>query len=89
MATSTFEKEIIIDNEAAERLIAALRQSTCQQSNPTTAKLRLLAVRAQRVRVDSVLRHEPNAHDLRKASENAEIMAQPQFQTIKSDGRVQ
>jgi hypothetical protein len=27
MATSTFEKEIIIDNEAAERLIAALRRS--------------------------------------------------------------
>jgi len=44
-----------------------------------------IAVRATARRANPNLRHMPNEADLRTASENARLMAQPQYQTIKED----
>jgi hypothetical protein len=45
-------------------------------------RLNNLTKRAAVVRTDSLLRYEPNAHDLRIAGENVKDMALPQYQTI-------
>jgi hypothetical protein len=49
----------------------------------TGRKLSKLSERAAAVRADPRLRHTPNEHDIRKASENARLMAAPQYRTIK------
>jgi hypothetical protein len=46
-------------------------------------KMEQLRQRAAAIKADPKLRHEPNSHDLRVASENAKLMAYPQYQTIK------
>ncbi|MCL2087740.1 MAG: hypothetical protein FWH05_09150 [Oscillospiraceae bacterium] len=48
-------------------------------------KLEEIAKRAALIKVNPNLRHKPNKNDLRIASENAELMAEYQYQTIKSE----
>jgi hypothetical protein len=46
-----------------------------------------LRKRADLIRHDLKLRHTPNEHDMRIASENARFMDTYQYQTIKSESR--
>ena len=48
-------------------------------------KLSDLAERAKAIKADPNLRHSPNEYDIRKASENANLMQSQQFKTIKGE----
>ena len=47
--------------------------------------LKEIAKRAALIKADPNLRHTPNKHDLKVASEHAKLMLNPQYQTLKDE----